>query len=107
MISRQNHITMKRYLAHPCSEHPAPQVVQGSLVGVAVSVTLLETHGVSEKVVMSSVFLTECGRRGDGRASAPNQVSVEKEGKGRTEEEHMYPSKEKRVWGPLACFLFQ
>ena len=77
MISRQNHVTMKGSLAHPCSERPAPQVVQGTLVGVAVSVTLLETHGVSEKV-MSSVFLTECGRRGDGRASAPNQVSVEK-----------------------------
>ena len=75
-------------------------------MSVAVSVTLLETHGVSEKVVMSSVFLTECGRRGDGRASAPNQVLVEKEGKGRKEEEHMYPSKEKRSQGTQPWFLF-
>ncbi|KAF3830319.1 hypothetical protein GH733_004138, partial [Mirounga leonina] len=46
--------------------------------------TRLETHGVPEKVVMPSVFLTEYGRR----ASAPNQGLVEKEGKGRKEGEH-------------------
>ena len=41
---------MKGSLAHPCSERQAPQFVQGTLVDVVVSVTLLETHGVPEKV---------------------------------------------------------
>ena len=43
----------------------------------------------------------EVDGRGDGRALASNQVLVEKEGKGRKEEEHMYLSKEERGPGPL------
>ena len=45
----------------------------------------------------------EVDGRGDGRASASNQVLVEKEGKGRKEEEHMYLSKEERG----LCFFLQ
>nr|XP_025725010.1 uncharacterized protein LOC112821955 [Callorhinus ursinus] len=87
-------------------ECPAPQVVQGTVVGVAVSMTLLETHGVPEDTASAHAFLTGYGKSGDGRASAPNQDLVEKEGKGRKEDEHMNPSKEKRGQGPLPCFLF-